>query len=102
MRSILLSLIARAMAGLNRLSLALDPQQSEWFTNRSGHSSFRPEIIPQGSGFNAVISRRTGYSSRDWRYQPHASAGQFSSARKALRAGRRMARQMAELRYRFD
>lgn len=46
MNSILLSLIVHATAGLNRLYTAMSSRQSEWFTNRSGHSSFRPEVVP--------------------------------------------------------
>lgn len=102
MNSILLSLIVHATAGLNRLYTAMSSRQSEWFTNRSGHSSFRPEVVPDDGGFKAVISRRTGYSTRDWQYQQCASAGRFASARMAMKAGREMAQQLADLRYRFD
>ncbi|MGR7276734.1 hypothetical protein ACU6YH_21745 [Klebsiella aerogenes] len=102
MSSIILLLITRTTRFLSHLSEAMRQQQVEWFTNRSGHSSFRAEIVPSDGGFTAIISRRTGYSSRDWQYQQLASAGQFASVRKALRAGRQMAQQMAGLRYRFD
>lgn len=102
MNSILLSLIVHATDGLNRLYTAMNSRQSEWFTNRSGHSSFRPEVVPDNGGFKAVISRRTGYSSRDWRYQQYATAGRFTSERRAMKAGREMAQQLAGLRYRFD
>nr|WP_309785241.1 TIGR03749 family integrating conjugative element protein [Pantoea dispersa] len=49
-----------------------------------------------------VYDGEVAYSSRDWQYQQLGSAGKFASARKALRAGRQMAQQMAGLRYRFD
>lgn len=102
MSSIILLLINRSTHVLIRLSEAMRQQQAEWFTNRSGHSSFRAEVVQSEGGFTAIISRRTGYCSRDWQYQQQASTGQFASARKALRAGRQMAQQMAGLRYRFD
>lgn len=102
MSSIILLLITRTTHALSRLSESMRLQQAEWFTNRSGHCSFRAEVVQSEGGFTAIISRRTGYSSRDWQYQQLASAGQFASARKALRAGRQMAQQMAGLRYRFD
>ncbi|AUO67259.1 hypothetical protein GL381_20395 [Salmonella enterica] len=102
MSSIILLFITHTTFVLSRISEAMRQQQAEWFTNRSGHSSFRAEVVQSEGGFTAIISRRTGYSSRDWQYQQLASAGQFASARKALRAGRLMAQQMAWLRYRFD
>ncbi|MEH4661087.1 MULTISPECIES: hypothetical protein [Enterobacteriaceae] len=103
MRSILLSLIVHTRAGLNHLYEAMNSRQPEWFTNRSGHSSFRPEVVPDSGGFKAVISRRTGYCSHDWQYQQcAATAGRFASARMAMKAGREMAQQLAVLRYRFD
>ncbi|HHS9793456.1 TPA: hypothetical protein ACTW4K_001660 [Klebsiella quasipneumoniae subsp. similipneumoniae] len=102
MSSIILLFITHTTRVLSRISEATRRQQAEWFTNRSGHSSFRAEVVQSEGGFTAIISRRTGYSSRDWQYQQLASAGQFASARKALRAGRQMAQQMAWLRYRFD
>ncbi|EGT4336639.1 hypothetical protein DOX53_01980 [Cronobacter malonaticus] len=102
MSSIILLFITHTTRVLSRISEAMRQQQAEWFTNRSGHSSFRAEVVQSEGGFTAIISRRKGYSSRDWQYQQLASAGQFASARKALRAGRQMAQQMAWLRYRFD
>ena len=102
MRSILLSLIALATTRLNRLYTAMSSRQSEWIMNRSGHSGFRPEVIPDNGAFKAVISRRTGYSSRDFCYQQCATAGRFASARMAMKAGREMAQQLAGLRDRFD
>ncbi|HFK3156644.1 TPA: hypothetical protein ACG1JD_004134 [Citrobacter sedlakii] len=102
MSSIILLFITHTTRVLSRISEAMRQQQAEWFTNRSGHSSFRAEVVQSEGGFTAIISRRTGYSSCDWQYQQLASAGQFASARKALRAGRQMAQQMAWLRYRFD
>lgn len=102
MSSIMLLLITRITRMLSSLSEAMRQRQAEWFTNRSGHSSFRAEVIQSDDGFTAVISRRTGYSSRDWHYQQLAHTGHFATARKALRAGRQMAQQMAGLRYRFD
>ncbi|MFQ1680421.1 hypothetical protein ACK08B_11240 [Pantoea dispersa] len=102
MSSIILLLITRTSRALNCLAEAMRQQQAEWFTNRSGHSSFRAEVVQSEGGFTAIISLRTGYSSRDWQYQQLGSAGKFASARKALRAGRQMAQQMAGLRYRFD
>ena len=102
MSSIILLFITHTTRVLSRISEAMRQQQAEWFINRSGHSSFRAEVVQSEGGFTAIISRRTGYSSRDWQYQQLASAGQFASARKALRAGRQMAQQMAWLRYRFD
>ncbi|STB73270.1 hypothetical protein [Citrobacter koseri] len=102
MNSILLSLIVHATAGLNRLYAAMSSRQPEWITNRSGHSGFRTEVVPDNGGFKAVISRRTGYCSREFRYQQCATAGCFASARKAMKAGREMAQQLADLRYRFD
>ena len=102
MSSIILLFITHSTRVLSRISEAMRQQQAEWFTNRSGHSSFRAEVVQSEGGFTAIISRRTGYRSRDWQYQQLASAGQFASARKALRAGRQMAQQMAWLRYRFD
>ena len=102
MSNIMLILITRTTRMLSSLSEAMRQRQAEWFTNRSGHSSFRAEVIQSDDGFTAVISRRTGYSSRDWHYQQLAHTGHFATARKALRAGRQMAQQMAGLRYRFD
>lgn len=102
MSSIMLLLITRTSRALSCLAEAMRQQQAEWFTNRSGHSSFRAEVVQSEGGFTAIISRRTSYSSRDWQYQQLGSAGKFASARKALRAGRQMAQQMAGLRYRFD
>lgn len=102
MSSLILSLISRTGRALNCLSLKLQQQQVDWFTNQSGHSSFRADVKQIDGGFTAIILHRTGYSSRDWRYKQYASTAQFTSARKALRNGRRMAQQMAELRYRFD
>lgn len=102
MSSIMLLIVTRTTSSLNRLSEAMREQQAEWFTNRSGHSSFRAEVVASDDGYTAIISRRTGYSPRDWQYQQLTSAGQFASAHKALRAGRQMAQQMAGLRYRFD
>lgn len=98
----MLLLITRTTRMLSSLSEAMRQRQAEWFTNRSGHSSFRAEVIQSDDGFTVVISRRTGYSSRDWHYQQLAHTGHFATARKALRAGRQMAQQMAGLRYRFD
>jgi len=102
MSSIMLLIMTRTSRALSCLAEAMRQQQAEWFTNRSGHSSFRAEVVQSEGGFTAIISRRTGYSSRDWQYQQLGSAGKFASARKALRAGRQMAQQMAGLRYRFD
>jgi len=102
MSSIMLLLITRTSRALSCLAEAMRQQQAEWFTNRNGHSSFRAEVVQSEGGFTAIISRRTGYSSRDWQYQQLGSAGKFASSRKALRAGRQMAQQMAGLRYRFD
>lgn len=102
MRSILLPLIALAATRLNRLYASMSSRQSEWIMNRSGNSGFRPEVIPDNGSFKAVISRRTGYCSRDFRYQQYAVAGRFASARMAMKAGREMAQQLAGLRYRFD
>ena len=102
MSSIMLLIMTRTSHALSCLAEAMRQQQAEWFTNRSGHSSFRAEVVQSEGGFTAIISRRTGYSSRDWQYQQLGSAGKFASARKALRAGRQMAQQMAGLRYRFD
>lgn len=102
MRRILLSLLALAANRLNHLYTTMNSRQSEWIMNRSGHSSFRPEVIPGNGLFKAVISRRTGYSPSDFRYQQCATAGKFDSARMAMKAGREMAQQLAGLRYRFD
>lgn len=102
MKNILLSLIALATKRLNRLCAIMNSRQPEWIMNRSGHSGFRPEVIPDNGAFKAVISRRTGYSSRDFCYQQCATAGRFASSRKAMKAGHKMAQQLAGLRYRFD
>ncbi|AOE39953.1 hypothetical protein BEE12_08850 [Pantoea agglomerans] len=102
MSSIMLSLITRLSGALNRLGSALQQQQAEWFTNRSGRCSFRADVVPTEGGFMPVISRRTGFTPRDWHIDQLPGAGNYATARKALRAGRLMARQMAELRYRFD
>lgn len=100
--SIMLTLVTKAASALVHFSESLNQQKNEWFTNQSGHSSFRPEVIPDGDGFTAIISRRTGYSPKDWTCQRCATAGRFASSRQAMSAGRRMARQLADLRYRFD
>lgn len=102
MRSIMLSLTTRTICFLSRLADTLRQQQAGWFTNRSGHSSFSAEVVPADGGFSAVISRRTGYCSRDFCYQKLTSTPCFRSARRARREGRNIARQMATLRYRFD
>ncbi|CAM4017174.1 Uncharacterised protein [Klebsiella pneumoniae] len=100
--SIMLILASKAASALAHVSESLNQRKKEWFTNQSGHSSFRPEVIPDGNGFTAIISRRTGYSPKDWTYQRCATAGRFASSRQAMNAGRRMAQQLADLRYRFD
>jgi len=100
--SIMLILAAKAASALEHFSESLNLRKKEWFANQSGHSSFRPEVIHDGNGFTAVISRRTGYSPKDWTYQHCATAGRFVSSRQAMSAGRRMAQQLADLRYRFD
>ncbi|AXF76898.1 hypothetical protein LU604_05400 [Erwinia tracheiphila] len=102
MSSIMLSIVTHVARRFSRLAEAMRHQQVEWFTNRNGRCSFRADVIPSDGRFTAVISQRTGYSSRDWQYRRLAVAGEFSSSRKALRAGRRMAQQMVGLRYRFD
>lgn len=102
MSSIIPTFITTAARVLNRLSDTMEQQQAEWFTNRSGNSSFRAEAVEDNGSFNAVISRRTGFNSYQWQYQQCASAGRFSSAPQAIKAGRKMAQQLAQLRYRFD
>ncbi|KTR47296.1 hypothetical protein NS303_16005 [Pantoea ananatis] len=102
MSSIMLSLITRLSGALNRLAGNLQQQQAEWFTNRSGRCSFKADVVPTENGFTPVISRRTGFTQRDWHIDQLPGTGTYATARKALRAGRLMAQQMAELRYRFD
>lgn len=100
--SLMLILITRAASVLKQFSKARQQPSGVWIVNRSKHSSFRPEVIQEGVGFTAVIARRTGYSAQDWTYQRCATAGWFPSYRQAMRAGRLMAQQFADLRYRFD
>ncbi len=100
--SLMLILITRAASVLKQFSKARQQPSGVWIVNRSKHSSFRPEVIQEEEGFTAVIARRTGYSSLDWTYQRCATAGWYPSYRQAMRAGRLMAQQFADLRYRFD
>lgn len=102
MSRIMLSLIIRLSGALNRLSSALQQQQAEWFTNHSGRCCFKADVVPTENGYMPVIFRRTGFTPRDWRVDQLPGAGTYATARKALRAGRLLAQQMAELRYRFD
>ncbi|PXV76760.1 hypothetical protein [Pantoea sp. PNA 03-3] len=102
MSSIMLLLVTRLSGVLNRLAGTLQQQQAEWFTNHSGRCSFKADVVPTEDGFTPVISRRTGFTQRDWRIDQLPGVGTYATARKALRAGRLMAQQMAELRYRFD
>jgi hypothetical protein len=45
MSSIILLFITHTTRVLSRISEAMRQQQAEWFTNRSGHSSFRAEVV---------------------------------------------------------
>lgn len=88
---------------LERLSEVLGHQNSEWFTNQTGRLSFRPEVLPTGSGqFTALVACRTGCSSRDWQVQKYGTFGHWGSARKAMKAARIMARDLALYRYRYN
>lgn len=50
MSSIMLLLITRTSRALSCLAEAMRQQQAEWFTNRSGHSSFRAEVVQSEGG----------------------------------------------------
>lgn len=100
---IIISALHYAADCLDRLSEMLSDQSSEWFTNRTGHLSFRPQILPNGKGqFTAAVLRRTGCCSRDWQVQKFTTAGNWRSPRQAMKAARRMARDLAFFRYRFN
>lgn len=51
MSSIMLLLITRTSRALSCLAEAMRQQQAEWFTNRSGHSSFRAEVVQSEGGY---------------------------------------------------
>lgn len=100
---IITSFLHKAAVSLDRLSEGLGSQNSEWFTNRTGHLSFRPEVLPNGNGqFTASVACRTGFSSREWQVQKYGTFGHWTSARKAMKAARRMARDLALYRYRYN
>jgi hypothetical protein len=42
----MLILASKAASALAHVSESLNQRKKEWFTNQSGHSSFRPEVIP--------------------------------------------------------
>ncbi|HCZ9309223.1 TPA: hypothetical protein O4G90_000891 [Citrobacter amalonaticus] len=50
MSSIILLFITHTTRVLSRISEAMRQQQAEWFTNRSGHSSFRAEVVQSERG----------------------------------------------------
>lgn len=102
MNSIMLSIVTRTAQFFSQLSAEMHQQQVAWFTNPSGRSSFRADVVQDRDGFTAIISRRTRGSSYHWRYQQLTKTQHFASPRKALREGRRFAKQLADLRYRFD
>jgi len=100
---IIISALRHAAVTLNRLSEALGSRSSEWFTNRTGQLSFRPEVLPNGKGlFTATVSCRTGCSSLEWQVRQYGTFGHWRSSRKAMKAARRMARDLALYRYGFN
>lgn len=100
--SIILTIIDNTVRGLNRLSARLLRERAEWFTNRSGNASFRPEVIPTDFGFRAVVAHRTGCNSREWKLQQAVDVGLFPSQKRAMKEGRKVAQQLADFRYRFN
>lgn len=99
---IIISSLQKASDALAHFSTVLGQSDNEWFTNRTRHLSFRPEVIPNGQGqFTARITCRTGCSSRDWEVQNFGTCGHWRSARQAMKAARIMARDLALYRYRF-
>lgn len=100
---IIISLLHKASDVLAHFSTVLGQNDNDWFTNRTGHLSFRPEVIRSGNGeFTAKIACRTGCSSRDWKVQSFGTFGHWRSARQAMKAARIMARDLALYRYRFS
>lgn len=100
---IIISILQKASDVLAHFSTVLGQNDNDWFTNRTGHLSFRPEVIRNGNGqFTAKIACRTGCSSRDWKVQGFGTCGQWRSARQAMKAARIMARDLALYRYRFS
>ncbi|WP_254313078.1 hypothetical protein [Rahnella aceris] len=100
---IIISFLQKASDVLAHCSAVLGQNDNDWFTNRTGHLSFRPEVIRNGQGqFIARIACRTGCSSRDWKVQGFGTCGQWRSARQAMKAARIMARDLALYRYRFS
>ncbi len=100
---IIISFLKKTAAALEHLSTVLGQHDSDWFTNRTGQLSFRPEVFQNGQGqFTASIACRTGCSSRDWQVQSFGTCGHWRSARQAMKAARRMARDLALYRYRYS
>lgn len=99
---IIISALRKAAVCLEHLSEELGSKNSEWFTNRTGQLSFRPEALPDGKGyFTASVICRTGYSARDWKVRQYSTFGHWRSARKAMKQARIMARDLALYRYRY-
>ncbi|HEY3589432.1 MAG TPA: hypothetical protein VGL07_05000 [Buttiauxella sp.] len=100
---IIISILQKASDVLAHFSTVLGQNDNDWFTNRTGQLSFRPEVIPNGQGqFTANIACRTGCSSRDWKVHSFGTCGHWPSARQAMKAARIMARDLALYRYRFS
>ncbi|AUH01850.1 hypothetical protein CWC46_19825 [Prodigiosinella confusarubida] len=100
---ILISALHKAAVALEHFSTVLGQHDNDWFTNRTGQLSFRPEVFQNGLGqFTASVACRTGCSSRDWQVQYFCTCGHWRSARQAMKAARRMARDLALYRYRFS
>ncbi|MCB5301821.1 hypothetical protein [Yersinia bercovieri] len=98
-----ISFLHKAAATLEHFSNVLGQHDNDWFTNRTGQLSFRPEVLPTGNGqFTALVACRRGCSSRDWQVQSFGMCGHWRSARQAMKAARRMARDLALYRYRYS
>lgn len=100
---IIISILKKTAVALEHCSAALGQNDNDWYTNRSGQLSFRPEVFQNGKGqFTASVACRTGCSSRDWQVQRFGTCGHWRSARQARKAARIMARDLALYRYRFS
>lgn len=100
---VIISALQKFSATLKYISEILENQNREWFTNQTGKLSFRPEVLTNEDGqFTASVACRTGCSSRDWKVQKYGTYGHWDSARKAMKAARRMARDLAMYRYRYN
>lgn len=99
---VIISALQKISATLKYISEILENKNREWFTNQTGKVSFRPEVLPDGNGqFTASVACRTGCSPRDWQVQKYGTYGHWGSARKAMKAARIMARDLALYRYRY-